>query len=89
MAAYRAIENERPNRLFEDSLAARLASSETLAIVREKQESDKTYVPVRTRFFDDFISKNALILRQVVVLWAGMDTRVFRLDWSHKPMSMK
>jgi O-methyltransferase involved in polyketide biosynthesis len=33
MAAVRAIESQRPDRLFEDSLAAQLAGEETIATV--------------------------------------------------------
>lgn len=42
------------------------------------------YVAVRSRFFDDFLATATGAgagPRQVVILAAGLDTRVFRLDW--------
>jgi methyltransferase (TIGR00027 family) len=39
-------------------------------------------VVVRTRFFDDFVTRAvASGCRQVVIVGAGLDTRAFRLDW--------
>lgn len=85
MAAVRAIETQRPERLFEDPLAAQLAGDEMVASIapRVKEYEDKgtPYVVVRTRFFDDFLRSEAVSLRQVVILGAGMDTRAFRLSW--------
>jgi methyltransferase (TIGR00027 family) len=41
-----------------------------------------TYMPIRTRFFDDYFRKAcAAGCRQVVILAAGLDTRAFRLSW--------
>lgn len=80
MAAYRAMESERSDRLFFDPFAAQLATPEAKAIALEDPEDeDAPYVNVRTRFFDDFLTSN--VSSQVVILGAGMDTRAFRLNW--------
>ncbi|MGH3828422.1 MAG: SAM-dependent methyltransferase [Pseudonocardiaceae bacterium] len=40
------------------------------------------YLPIRTRFFDDYLREAcAEGCRQVVILAAGLDTRAFRLVW--------
>lgn len=86
MAAVRAIESQRPDRLFEDPLAAQLALEETIAKVapaaQDYEDRGTPIVVVRTRFFDDFLTPLAARLRQVVILGAGMDTRAFRLPWT-------
>ncbi|HBB33862.1 MAG TPA: SAM-dependent methyltransferase [Cyanobacteria bacterium UBA8803] len=91
MAAKRAIEMERSDRLFEDYFAVQLADSELTALIEkwQKQGGDiarckalrTRFVAVRTRFFDDFLLSVVAQLRQVVILGAGMDTRAFRLPW--------
>lgn len=85
MAAVRALETQRPDRLFEDPLAALLAGEEaiarTLPTAKEYQEKGTPVVAVRTRFFDDFLMAHTAQKSQVVILGAGMDTRAFRLAW--------
>ena len=85
MAAVRALETKRPDRLFEDPLAAKLAGAELIAYIEPKlkQYDDRgaPIVAVRTRFFDDFMGSYASQINQVVILGAGMDTRAFRLPW--------
>ncbi|MEW6496491.1 MAG: SAM-dependent methyltransferase [Cyanobacteriota bacterium] len=91
MAAKRAIETERPDRLFEDPFAAQLAASEIPTLLErwKKQDGDDAqlkairtrFVAVRTRFFDDFLMSVVSEVPQVVLLGAGMDTRAFRLPW--------
>jgi methyltransferase (TIGR00027 family) len=85
MAAVRAIETQRPDRLFEDPLAALLAGDEIIAEViptaKEYEDRGTPFVATRTRFFDDFLMSVAHQKRQVVILGAGMDTRAFRLSW--------
>ncbi|NER33522.1 MAG: SAM-dependent methyltransferase [Oscillatoria sp. SIO1A7] len=82
MAAIRALETKRPDRLFEDPYAAQLAGSEIIAQVEPKlKEYGIRYVEVRTRFFDDFMVSSASQIGQIVILGAGMDTRAFRLPW--------
>lgn len=88
MAAARARESERTDRLFDDPLAAALASPEGFAWL-ERMESAAwsdgpgLYPVIRTRFFDDFLldSCRRLGVRQVVLAAAGLDTRAFRLNW--------
>jgi methyltransferase (TIGR00027 family) len=41
---------------------------------------ENTFIPVRVRWFDDLIVSAVAQARQVVLLGAGLDTRVFRLD---------
>ncbi|MFI0907712.1 SAM-dependent methyltransferase [Streptomyces sioyaensis] len=86
----RAAESERPDRLFEDSLARRFldaAGVDQQAIWTAGQgelfaEAMGDYFALRTRYFDDyFIQACAAGCRQVAVLAAGLDTRAFRLDW--------
>src|SRR5919202_3156132 len=85
MAAVRAIETQRPDALFKDPLAVKLAGDELIAemapSVQEYEDKGMPIVTVRTRFFDDFLMNEAASIRQVVILGAGMDTRAFRLPW--------
>ena len=84
MAATRAFESKRANRLFDDPFAERLAGTEAMQIMTTKAEeyeaNGRPYIAVRTRFFDDFIMQYSHTIRQVVLLGAGMDTRAYRLD---------
>jgi methyltransferase (TIGR00027 family) len=84
-AAIRACETERPDRLFEDPLARALAGDEGFRLLGPggPQVADVgVYVAVRTRFFDDFITRAVSEgLRQVAMVAAGMDARAFRLSW--------
>jgi len=86
IAAVRAREHERAERLFSDPWAATLAGEEGW-LWRErttggKDESEVGLV-IRTRFFDDFLLQVTWqhAVRQVVIVGAGMDTRAFRLTW--------
>lgn len=85
MAAARAVESQRPDALFTDPLAAELAGKEAIeaAIPRleEYEKQGRPFASVRTRFFDDFLNKYSLNIRQIVLLGSGMDTRAFRLHW--------
>jgi methyltransferase (TIGR00027 family) len=88
MAAARARESERADRLFDDPLAAALAGPEGFAWLERMEfaaQSDGPglYPVIRTRFFDDFLldACRTLEVRQVVLAAAGLDTRAFRLDW--------
>src|SRR5215217_3910194 len=88
VAAARARESERLDRLFDDPLAAALAGSEGFAWLDHMERAQPwgqpaLYVVVRTRFFDDFLLRAswATGARQVVLLAAGMDARAFRLGW--------
>lgn len=85
MAAVRALETKRPDRLFDDPYAERLAGAEIIAqvkpILQGSDERGRPFVAVRTRFFDDFLFSSASQINQIVILGAGMDTRAFRLPW--------
>jgi methyltransferase (TIGR00027 family) len=92
VAAIRAAESERPDRLFNDPYAAGFAraagdwrpgptspATEEAARVRERLIS---WIIVRTRFLDDILLQAcAGPCRQVVILGAGLDSRAFRLAW--------
>ncbi len=84
-AAARARESHRPDRLFEDPLAALLAGDEGFSqLDAEPAEArDNPYLAIRTHFFDDWLERvtRQSSLRQVVLLAAGMDTRAYRLNW--------
>lgn len=84
MAAVRARESVRPDRLFDDPLAEVLAGPEGFDLMT-RMEADLPENPtltIRTRFYDDALVR-LLVDRgigQVVILGAGMDTRAFRLN---------
>lgn len=88
MAAARARETGRRDRLIRDPLAAELAGPEGFALL-ERTDPPGTvggpgaYAVIRTRFFDDFLRNVCQVsrVRQVVLVASGMDTRAFRLDW--------
>lgn len=90
-ARVRATESRRPDRLFDDPLAAAFvravdgagrpadaAGGESLTgrVMAEQ-------VVLRTRFFDDYLHGAVADGRrtQVVLVAAGLDTRAFRLEW--------
>jgi methyltransferase (TIGR00027 family) len=84
-AAERARESARPDRLFDDPLAAALAGKEGLALAERMRRDgvfDNPGFAVRTRYFDDVIL-NSVSVRgsplQVVDVAAGMDARPYRL----------
>jgi methyltransferase (TIGR00027 family) len=83
VAQCRAIESMRPDALFHDPLAARLAGEKGRAIVAAFPTVVQTgwLVAIRTVVIDDFI--RAAVARgvgMVVNLGAGLDTRPYRLD---------
>ena len=83
-AAARACESIRPDRLFEDPLAAALAGPEGFALQAQVDgPAGNPTLPIRTRFFDDFLRRVVAEapVRQVVLVAAGMDTRALRLPW--------
>lgn len=84
MAAMRAIETERADKLFSDPFAKQLAGAEAFSAVEKKlTKQDQEYVAVRTRFFDDFLLETIqpTKITQVIILASGLDTRPFRLSW--------
>jgi methyltransferase (TIGR00027 family) len=92
VAAIRAAESARPDRLFDDPLAAGFAQAAGWVRPADAQpptpeqifgrERLTSWVTVRTRFLDDVVlSACAGSCRQVVILGAGLDARAFRLAW--------
>jgi methyltransferase (TIGR00027 family) len=80
MAAMRARETSREDRLFNDPFAEKLAGEEAFQQVDlQLTPQDQAYVAVRTRFFDDFLVGSPR--RQVVLVASGLDTRAYRLPW--------
>lgn len=83
IAAARARESAREDRLFDDPWAAVLAGERGFASMAASERvtgGENPFLPVRTRYFDDAIT-GALDagIRQVVLLGAGLDTRPFRM----------
>ena len=82
-AAARAVESAREDRLFNDPWAAALAGPEGAAWAANRSADSLTPMVLRIRFFDEFLeritSENSV--RQVVLMAAGLDTRLFRLAW--------
>jgi methyltransferase (TIGR00027 family) len=84
IAAVRARESERADRLFDDPFARELAGAQGFAAMAASERVagvENRFVPVRVRWFDDTIlSALAGGVRQAVLLGAGLDTRPYRLD---------
>jgi methyltransferase (TIGR00027 family) len=84
VAHYRARESARPDALFQDPLAARLAGAHGEAIARAIPGAGMTswVVSIRTCMIDDFLR---VAVGQgvdlVLNLGAGLDTRPYRLDF--------
>ncbi|MFE0192049.1 class I SAM-dependent methyltransferase [Streptomyces sp. NPDC058989] len=83
-AAARAVESERPDRIFDDPYA-RLVAGETGFELLERYAGSAVvpFVLVRTRYMDDAIVRTVKErgIRQVVLVAAGMDMRAVRLTW--------
>ncbi|WOD37141.1 SAM-dependent methyltransferase [Nodosilinea sp. E11] len=80
MAAMRARESSREDRLFHDPFAELLAGEEAFQRVDQQlTPQDQAYVAVRTRFFDNLLSHSKA--NQVVLLASGLDTRAYRYPW--------
>lgn len=83
-AALRAIESELGSgSLFNDPYARILAGESAIRKAREKLLSrPNSRIPIRTRWFDDFINEQFVRHRfpQLVLLGAGFDVRPFRLE---------
>jgi methyltransferase (TIGR00027 family) len=97
IAAARAVESTRPDRLMEDPFAAAFARAAPGAIqgsLRWPEDGaavpagealllqGANYIGLRSRFFDDYLVEAAATgAAQVVILAAGLDARAYRLDW--------
>ncbi|MGW4891333.1 class I SAM-dependent methyltransferase [Kitasatospora sp. NPDC004240] len=94
-AALRAAETRRPNRLYADPYAERLAGElgpqllEEVLRVTFPQGRPRTvpstpdYNAIRTRFFDELLREAAQdpAMTQIVLAPSGMDSRAYRLPW--------
>lgn len=83
-AAARALESERPDRVFIDPYARSLAGDKGFALLeRYAGAGTVPFLAIRTKFLDDAIIGNltARGISQVVFVAAGMDTRALRLSW--------
>ncbi|MFF0487590.1 class I SAM-dependent methyltransferase [Nocardia sp. NPDC004068] len=82
VAAHRAVESERPDALFEDPLADRLAGARgrAIAATAESSMSDNWFLVTRTKLIDDQVTAAIDQGCEVIVnLGAGLDTRPYRL----------
>jgi methyltransferase (TIGR00027 family) len=83
MAAERARETRRPDRLFADPLGDVLAGPQGWQIMTDMTDGmpENPAFPIRTRYFDDQLldAVHDGGIRQVVLMAAGMDSRAFRL----------
>src|SRR5262245_35858505 len=82
VAAARAREHERVDRLFGDPYAAALVGEQGVRLLAEVERASgevhgNPYLSIRVRFFDDLLLKavSSMGRGQVVLLAAGMDTR--------------
>jgi methyltransferase (TIGR00027 family) len=88
VAALRARESERPDRLFSDPLAVALAGEEGLSALRlsekynPRHQETANYLSIRIRLFDEIAQDSAARgIRQIVLPAAGMDARAYRFSW--------
>jgi methyltransferase (TIGR00027 family) len=82
-AMYRATETARPDALFRDPLAGRLAGEQGRAIVARAPRTNRNgwWLVARTKLIDDVIARSiADGCDRVLNLAAGLDTRPYRLD---------
>lgn len=84
IAAVRAQESRRQDRLFQDPWAAALAGEEGAAWIGARAKGPTLeLIALRARFFDDFLQRCVAEheIRQIVLPGAGLDTRAYRLPW--------
>ncbi|AUX33027.1 MULTISPECIES: SAM-dependent methyltransferase [Sorangium] len=85
VAAMRAEESKRRDRLFDDPFAHALAGDAGYAALRAYRDAVGPSMPiieVRTRWFDEALARAAAAgVAQVVLLAAGMDARAYRLEF--------
>lgn len=85
VAAIRARESGRPDALFNDPYAQRLAGAAGQqmldAALAQSGDQSTLQIVVRTRFWDEALLRAAGAAPQVVLCAAGMDARAYRLDW--------
>ncbi len=85
VAAIRAAESLRADRLFTDPYADKLAGDTGRALlaaaIAKTGERSTVQIVVRTRFWDEALLRAVTAANQVVILAAGMDARAYRLAW--------
>lgn len=85
VAAIRAEETRRADRLFEDPFAHKLAGEHGQRMLADAvaASGDKStlQIVVRTRFWDEALLHAVPPVKQVVILAAGLDARAYRLAW--------
>jgi methyltransferase (TIGR00027 family) len=86
VAALRAEESKREDRLFDDPFANTLAGSEGRDMLARYHASAHfgtvPIIEVRTRWYDEAIARaTGEGIRQFVILAAGMDSRAYRIAW--------
>ncbi|HEX5407137.1 MAG TPA: SAM-dependent methyltransferase [Pseudonocardiaceae bacterium] len=84
VAALRAAESERPDRLFTDPYAALFLDAAGIPMEPDPAKQDLVAIlgeqaAVRTRFLDETLL--AAGCRQAVLVASGMDSRAYRLEW--------
>jgi methyltransferase (TIGR00027 family) len=85
VAAIRAKESTRDDKLFTDPFADKLAGEAgrrmLAAFTATSGEQSSAQIVVRTRFWDEALLRASQVAKQVVILAAGMDARAYRLPW--------
>jgi len=85
VAAIRARESTREDRLFLDPFADRLAGDRGRRLLAEAVdtagEQATVQIIVRTRFWDEALLRATRRANQVVIVGAGMDARAYRMPW--------
>lgn len=86
VAAARAAESARADPLFADPYAADFLAAAGIedettdaGDASKMWDSFSSYLPIRTRFFDDYLLDAIRVVEQIVIIAAGLDTRAFRL----------
>jgi len=82
VAMYRALESERPDAIFRDPYARRLAGPKGEDILARMPKARRMAWPmiVRTAVMDEIITRTLPQLDAIVNLAAGLDTRPWRMD---------
>lgn len=83
VAHHRAVESERPDALFRDPLAARLAGERGRQIAESMPQPEMTgwTMAIRTRIIDDYIREAIGEGAELILnLGAGLDTRPYRME---------
>ncbi len=88
VAYFRALESERPDALFQDRHARRLAGERGRAIAEGLAKGPLSWsIAIRTKVFDELILEAVEVrgARTVVNLAAGLDARPYRLPLPADP----